>query len=105
MATKKFLRVKSGAVYHYSDRLAKRSDAIVVDGHAAAAYFRSIGSVNKITKAYPERKIDSGVPMPKAPASRVKKAETPVTIVEPVSDAETVDDHVAKLLSGDGSGA
>lgn len=117
MAKERFLRLKSGAVYHYTDTLAKRKDAIVIDGPAAAEYFRGINSENAITKKYPARDIDAGVPKRKAPASRGKKrsesqpAPDPQPAPEPaiaepeLTEAERVDQNVANLLAGNVPGS
>ena len=74
----KFIRVSNGVVYRYSEKLMKRRDALVVDGQAAADYFRSIGVENDITKKYPESELTRGVPEPRATKTtrRVPKKET-----------------------------
>lgn len=101
--TERFLRVKSGAVYRYSEQLAERKDAIVVDGHTAAEYFRSIGAENDITKKYPERDVDRA--STKAP-SRRKTAPEPEAL--PVSGVIMTDeaasmDVIGELLRKDGN--
>lgn len=78
----RFLKMKSGAVYRYSAALAKRKDAIVVDGHTAAAYFRSMGVENDITEKYGERAID----VPVAGKKRTTTRSKPKAAAEPKPD-------------------
>ena len=70
MATERFIKLKSGACYPYSERLAKRKDAQIVDGYTAARYFRNMGVTSRITEEYPEREIDKGISPDKGPSSR-----------------------------------
>lgn len=81
----RFLKMKSGAVYRYSAALAKRKDAIVVDGHTAAAYFRSMGVENDITEKYGERAID----VPVAGKKRTTTRSKPKAAAEPKPDPVT----------------
>lgn len=62
MAEEKFIRVPSGAIYRWSTKLARRKDGVVVDGHAAADYFRSRGVKNDITERYPKRDFRPAIP-------------------------------------------
>ena len=43
MTEDKFIRVKSGSIYRWTEMLMKRRDAVEVDGHTAAKYFRDQG--------------------------------------------------------------
>jgi hypothetical protein len=81
----RFLKMKSGSVYRWSPTLAKRKDSMVVDGYAAAAFFRSIGVSNDITEKYAARPIDAPAPEKKRTTTRNRpKAKT-----EPAIDLAT----------------
>lgn len=104
--TKKFIRVKSGAVYRWTPMLAKRKDAIIVGPQEYADWTRAQGAENEFTKKYPERE---GIPAPKKnePKPRsLKKAASrskPKTMVsseeEPDALKEIIGDG-ANLLTG-----
>ena len=49
----KWLQLRSGAVYNWSEALAKASGSFIVSPQIAADWFRSIGADNDVTKAYP----------------------------------------------------
>lgn len=91
----RFLRVKSGAVYRYSEALAKRRDALLVDGHAAADYYRSIGVKNDITEKYPPREEAIPVQRPRS----VQRRPSPKSKVV-VSD-EQIPDELEELMGKD----
>ncbi len=81
-----WLQLRSGAVYHWSETLARASGAFIVGPQVAADWFRSIGAENKITKAYPpEAEVlavadvdtdedDAPAPKLRQPQGRPKKA-------------------------------
>ena len=49
----KWLQLRSGAVYNWSEALAKASGSFIVSPQIAANWFRSIGGDNEVTRAYP----------------------------------------------------
>ena len=51
-----WLQLRSGAVYHWSESLAKAAGSFIVGPQVAADWFRSIGGDNELTKAYPPEK-------------------------------------------------
>jgi hypothetical protein len=104
MAEERFLRMKSGAVYRYSPALAKRRDAVLVDGFAAARHYRSIGVKNDITEKYPEREMDEGAipPAPRRPprdqSKRTRGAKAAVVVSDSEGDTAAI---VEELLGND----
>ncbi len=101
MAEERFLKMKTGAVYRYSAMLAKRRDAVIVDGYAAAEYFRSIGSENEITKKFPKRDIDT--PAPKTGKPRRKASPKAKTVVSDDKDSglkELLGEDAENILTG-----
>lgn len=50
----RFIRLQDGTIYGYTSLLAKRRDATIVDGYAAAQWFKSQGVENEVTRAYPD---------------------------------------------------
>ncbi len=52
----KWLQLRSGAVYHWSESLAKAAGSFVVSPQVAADWFRSIGADNELMKEYPPEK-------------------------------------------------
>ena len=98
MTEDKFIRVKSGSIYRWTEMLMKRRDAVEVDGHTAAKYFRDQGIENDITAKYPL--ATQAIPTPK-PASKAKKAPAKSTAggtAKTVVTDEPV--HPDKLLEG-----
>ena len=109
MAEERFVRVSNGAVYRYSPTLAKRKDATIISGLAAADYFRAQGAENDITKKYPESELTRGVPEPPAKKTtrRVPKKATsdkkPVTVVSEEEEPDALKEilgNAEDLLSG-----
>lgn len=90
-ATDKFIRVRSGAVYHHTDLLARRKDAVIVGPQEFADYLRECGVANDVTRKYPTR--DTAEPKKKSRGRPAKPKET--AIKEP----ETAD--LEDALSGD----
>lgn len=92
----RYIRLTDGTVYHYSDRLAKRRDATVVDEDAARAYFEKLGIKNALTE---KAKAAKKAAPKKATA---KKAEPkPDPDPEPVAEDKPVlevSDEVKALL-------
>jgi len=81
----RWLKLRSGAVYAWSESLAKASGAYLVSAQEAADWFRSIGGDNEITRKYPplretlgtSAEDEEGPPEDEAPAPkpRVKKVK------------------------------
>ena len=97
----RFLKMKSGAVYRYTEALAKRKDAMLVDGFAAAEYYRKLGVENDITQAYPAREIDAGAIPDKPrrpPRNQTKRASKKTAVV--VSDEEVPSEDALEELIG-----
>jgi len=73
----RFIKTRSGAVYHWSERLAKASGSFPVSDQVAADYFRSIGADNAVTKANPPMSVQvsrAAEPADAAPKKRKSKA-------------------------------
>jgi hypothetical protein len=96
----RFIKLKSGAVYHYCEALAKRKDALVVDGHVAAMYFRKLGIENAITRKYPMRAIDkNAIPeRPTRPARDQSKRGRPRKSMVVSDDEQTPATALEELL-------
>lgn len=65
----RFVRLADGTIYGYSEMLARKKGASVVDGYVAATYFRSVGVENDITKRYP-----STLPVTRRPVAQPQLA-------------------------------
>lgn len=88
----RFIRVKSGAVYRFSERLLKRKDAVIVTGQEAADYYRSINSENEITAKWPAKKHSALRPQANKPSAKSRGGRKPRTVVsdKKVDDLETL---------------
>ncbi len=49
----RYIRLDDGTLYHYTDLLATRRDASIVDEYTAAQYMRAQGVDNELTQKYP----------------------------------------------------
>lgn len=50
----RFIRLPDGTIYGYTSLLAKRRDVTIVDGYAAAQWFKSQGVENDVTREFPD---------------------------------------------------
>ncbi len=117
-----WLQLRSGAVYHWSESLAKASGAFKVSPQVAADWFRSIGAVNETTKAYPpEEEVlavadidveeDGPAPAPrktnrrpkKAPAGKLRSAAGREPTIS-VSDKAPTKAEIQDMIDGSDSG-
>jgi len=97
----KYVRVGSGAVYHYADDLAARKDAVIVPEREFAAYLAGKGVVNDMTRKYAdERAIPSDKPSDnpsKKLARKPKAGRTQKTVVS----EKPADEAALEELLGD----
>jgi hypothetical protein len=98
----KFLQVRSGAVYAWSPALAKAPGSFVVNAQVAADWFRTLGSTNHITDAYPPldeqvevAEDEDETPAVEATKGPIKKGRSPkakmVMSADPATPAELQD--------------
>ncbi len=120
-----WLQLRSGAVYHWSESLAKAAGSFVVSPQVAADWFRSIGADNETTKAYPPEKevlavADEDIgeedpasvpkararprPQPKkAPAGKLRSAAGREPTIS-VSDKAPTKKEIQEMIDGSDSG-
>lgn len=65
----RFIRLSDGTIYGYSELLAKRKDAMIVDGYTAAMWFKNQGIENEVTEKYPHAAASTLVTEPTRPAN------------------------------------
>lgn len=53
MEEERYIRLKDGDIYGYTEILARRKDAVIVDAYAAAQGFRAMGVSNELTARFP----------------------------------------------------
>lgn len=68
----RFIRLPDGTIYGYTSMLAKRRDATIVDGYAAAQWFKSQGVENEVT-----RRFVATAPLDQRPAPKPAPARKP----------------------------
>lgn len=76
----RWLQVRSGAVYHWSEALAKAPGAFIVGPQVAADYFRKLGVDNALTQEYPPE--DEQLEFEDAPDEA-----PPAAVINPVKSA------------------
>jgi hypothetical protein len=108
---KRFLQTRKGAVYHWGEALAKAPGAFEVDGYVAAAYFRSLGVENSVTKEFPPREdllkehddpeSDAADEIDSTPAQGLRR---PVAPPMKVSDAPATAAELQEMIDGNADG-
>lgn len=98
LENQKFVRVGNGAIYHHTEGLAARKDAVVVGPQEFADYMRTCGVDNDYTKAFPDRSKAAAKPKPK-PKPKAAEKPAPEPTPEP-KKAEDVDQALKDILGG-----
>lgn len=111
---KRFVRLASGAVYAWTEMLAKMRNATEVTAQVAADYYRTLGADNELTQKYPpleqilEDAALEGAEGPPDPKIVTPAIETVVvdTTSQPsgveASQAPMTDEEIRQQISGEG---
>jgi hypothetical protein len=71
----KYIRLGENDVYGYTELLATRRDATIIDGYAAAQLLRRQGITNELTERYPDAVRLNPLPQPTVSVGDEQKAE------------------------------